>query len=196
MELKNGRTICVSSCKGGVGKTLTVLNLAGIYHLLDKKVLLIDLDLYSGAIALSLNVEVKNYVYDLIYDLKNSNYESFDNYITSFNEHIDVLPCPINIKRLFDSKYEYIEHILTYAKTKYDVILIDTTHYLNELNLLLHDICDLTVLIITNDLFDLKSTKNMLNVFREIKKTNYRVILNEAVDISKRYFTHYDIKDN
>ena len=39
-----GKVITVSSVKGGVGKTTMVLNLAGIYCGLNKKVLIIDLD--------------------------------------------------------------------------------------------------------------------------------------------------------
>ena len=37
-----GKVITVSSVKGGVGKTTMVLNLAGIYCGLNKKVLIID----------------------------------------------------------------------------------------------------------------------------------------------------------
>ena len=50
-----GTSICVFSAKGGVGKTITTLNLAGIFEMLKKKVLIIDFDLSgaSGKIVLS-----------------------------------------------------------------------------------------------------------------------------------------------
>lgn len=51
-----GKIITISSVKGGVGKTTMTFNLAGIYCELNKRVLIIDLDLYSGGIAASLNV--------------------------------------------------------------------------------------------------------------------------------------------
>ena len=48
MALKQARVYLVTSVKGGSGKTITTLNLAGLYSLKNKKTLIIDLDLYSG----------------------------------------------------------------------------------------------------------------------------------------------------
>ena len=45
-----GKIITISSVKGGVGKTTMTLNLAGIYCELNKRVLIIDLDLYLSLI--------------------------------------------------------------------------------------------------------------------------------------------------
>ena len=39
-----GISILISAAKGGVGKTIMTLNLAGIYEVLEKKVLIIDFD--------------------------------------------------------------------------------------------------------------------------------------------------------
>jgi len=194
MELKHGKTICITAFKGGVGKTITTLNLAGIYHILNKKVLIIDLDIHSGAVALSLNVKNKKDIYNLIDDLKTNKYESFDNYIASYSDYIDVLSCPINPKNAIKLDLDYINNILMCAKAKYDIILIDTTHGLTEVNLLLLDITDINLLLVTNDPYDVKNVKNAISIFKEIDKKNYKVLLNESRDISKNYFTNYDIK--
>ena len=41
MERNKGKIITVTSTKGGVGKTITTLNLAGVFSNLKKKVLVI-----------------------------------------------------------------------------------------------------------------------------------------------------------
>ena len=66
-----GKIITISSVKGGVGKTTMTLNLAGIYCELNKRVLIIDLDLYSGGIAASLNVKNKKDIYTMIDSMAN-----------------------------------------------------------------------------------------------------------------------------
>ena len=66
MKLKKGKSLCFFSAKGGVGKTINLINLAGIFQQLDKKVLIIDLDLYCGNVANALN---KKYDYSILDDV-------------------------------------------------------------------------------------------------------------------------------
>ena len=63
MSLNKAKMFTITSTKGGVGKTTTVLNLAGVYEKLGKKVLIVDLDFYSGDIAATLNIKVKKDIY-------------------------------------------------------------------------------------------------------------------------------------
>ena len=57
MAIKKAKIFTISSVKGGVGKTNLTLMLAGILENLKKKTLIIDLDLFSGGIAVSLNID-------------------------------------------------------------------------------------------------------------------------------------------
>jgi MinD-like ATPase involved in chromosome partitioning or flagellar assembly len=194
MANKKGVGICVASCKGGVGKTTILLCLAGIYHSLNKKTLIIDLDLYNGGVAVSLNLNNKKDISDLVYDIDNNHYKNFEDYITSYNKNIDVLVAPKDPRTVSKIKVEHIENIISYAKLRYDVILMDTTHILNEINLLAMDKSDTNLFIITNDLLDLKNTRTVMSILKEAEKENNKFLLYEARDTGKDYYSLYDIK--
>ena len=51
MSRNKGKALCLFSAKGGVGKTINAINLAGIFEQLEKKVLIIDFDLTGGDVA-------------------------------------------------------------------------------------------------------------------------------------------------
>ena len=90
-KIKKGKSICITSMKGGVGKTITTLNLAGAYNLLNKKCIILDLDLGGGGIALSLNIEPKKNLYNVCYDMMNNSFKNISEYITRYNENIDII---------------------------------------------------------------------------------------------------------
>ena len=72
---RKGISICITSAKGGVGKTIMTLNLAGLYEILKKKVLIIDFDLAGGGIAASLNLAFNKSIYNLVLDYTNNQYK-------------------------------------------------------------------------------------------------------------------------
>ena len=80
---QGGKTICVSSVKGGVGKTTITINLAGIYSLMKKKVLIIDLDLFSGGVAACLDLKNKKDIFMMIDSLSNNRFTSLNDYVES-----------------------------------------------------------------------------------------------------------------
>jgi len=190
-----GQIITIASRKGGVGKTTMTLNLAGCFSILKMKTLIIDLDLDSGGIALSLNVNCKKNIYDLVDDLRNNRYKNFEDYIAPYNEFIGVLCAPNDPREAKKIESEYIAKIIEYSKYKYDVVLIDTTHVINASNIIALDEADINLYIITNDPVDLKNVKSMIKIFSETEENNYRIILNESRDTGKDYFSDFDIKN-
>lgn len=195
MKKEAAKIITVFSCKGGVGKTTLTLNLAGIYSLMDKKVLIIDLDLNSGGIALSLNVDCDKTIFNVVDDISNNRYENMSGYISKYNDKIDVLPAPKDPRNAFKIDSKYIDMIITSCIYKYDVILIDTNHNLNAILLSALDKSDNTVFMITNDPVDLKNSRSMIAILDDNKFDNYKVVFNSSKDTGKDYFSLYDVKN-
>lgn len=189
-----GKVISVSSVKGGVGKTTILLNLAGIYCELGKRVLIIDLDLFSGGVAISLNVKNTKDIFMLVDSMANNRFTELNKYVTSYNKNIDVLAAPRDPRDAMKIESRYIPLVFDAAKKEYDVVLVDTSHVLNEVNLTILDYSYMSLFIITNDLVDLKNMKSLLSIFNDTDKKNYLICLNNSRDTGKDYMSMYDIR--
>lgn len=194
MAIKKGKIITVSSVKGGVGKTTTLLNLAGVLSNKKRKVLIIDMDLYGSAIAASLNLNDDKNVYTLMDDLNNNRFDHIDNYITKYNDYIDVIPSPKDPRFARKINNKYLNVILEKCRMKYELILLDTNHVLDDTNLVLFDLSDHIFYILSNDAIDLKNMKSMVSIHKDMEKDNFKIILNNAKDREKTFFEKADIK--
>lgn len=188
--MKNmGRSLVVTSVKGGVGKTITTLNLAGISELIGKKTLIIDFDIYTGNIALTLNTKFISSMYNLTQDIATNKYQNLQDYVVKYDEFIDILPAPKDPRVALKIDLSYIETIIDIAKSVYDIVLIDTTHILNELNIRLIDKADNVLILIDNDPQDIKNIKALVKVLNGSPNINYRIMLNNSTNLYKKYFT-------
>ncbi len=195
MKKDAAKIITIFSCKGGVGKTTTLINLAGIYSLMDKKVLIMDLDLNSGGIATSLNVDVNKTIYNVVDDMGNNRFDGIENYVSKYNDKIDVLAAPKDPRDALKVDSKYIDLIIMSAMYKYDVILIDTSHNISPISLSALDKSDNTLFMVTNDLVDLKNARSMVAIFKDTEKENYKVEFNSSKDTCKDNFSLFDVKN-
>ncbi len=194
MALKKGKIMTVCSTKGGVGKTIITLILSNILKEKKKKTLLIDLDLYGGAIALDLNISQDKTIFHVTDDLENNRYKGIDEYIVPYNEYVDVLPSPKDPRQSSKIDSKYLEILLNSVIYKYEAILIDTSHSLDLLSITTMDLSDVIFYIVTNDFMDIKNAKNFISILKDIEFNNLKVIVNRSIDFQKDYFSLFDIK--
>ena len=72
MKKKIGKSISFFSLKGGVGKTILAVNMAGIFESLNKKVLIMDLDLSGGGVNMALNKVADKTIFNFVDDYNNN----------------------------------------------------------------------------------------------------------------------------
>ena len=190
-----GKVISITSVKGGVGKTTTLLNLAGIYFQLKKRVLIIDFDLFSGSVAVCLDIKNKKDVFMLVESISNNRFTSLKDYVTRYNSGISVLASPKDPRQALKIEAKYIPVIFDIARREYDVILVDTNHVMEETKLNILDYSDNTLFIISNDIPDLKNMKSVVSIFKDAEKENYLICLNNSKDNSKSLLSLFDIKN-
>lgn len=189
-----GKVITITSRKGGVGKTTNLLNLAGVYSNLNKKIIILDFDLYTNSISVSLNLEPNKNIFNLVDDISNNRFKEFNDYVTKYNDNISVLASCKDPRQASLINLKYIEQIVNYAKCNYDVVLIDTSHVLMDLNIVIYDESDTILNIMTNDPIDLVNTKSFINICKDINFTDLRILLNEGINVEEKYFSLYDIR--
>lgn len=194
MTIKRGKIISLFGVKGGIGKSILTLNLAGIVNNINKKVLIVDMDLYGGSIAITLNKNVNKTIYNFADDYNNNRYKDIKDYITKYNDNIDFIACPKDPRKASKIDSKYVEILLDKAKFNYDYILIDTTHVLDEINLSLLDKSDNILLVISNDMLDIKNMRSLISIFKDLEIDKYKVILNRSFRIDKEFLNSYDIK--
>lgn len=191
MAIKQAKVITITSVKGGTGKSTTTLSFAGILSNKKLKTIIIDMDLHAGIIAAALNLKTNKDIYTLVNDYMNHTVKDMDEYITKYNDYIDILPAPKDPRSVGKINSQYIDIILKKLKYKYDVILIDTNHIIDNINLVTFDNSDHIIYVITSDLMDLKNMKTMLAIYKDMNLTKYTLILNEA--LSKEHLTTYEV---
>ncbi len=194
MNKKGAKVITISSLKGGVGKTTFTLWLAGIYSKMQKRVLIMDMDMYTGAVALSLNVKTKKDYFSLHDALLRNNVNKIESYVTNYSTNIDILASPNDPRVSSKVSSSYVGTVIERLRDLYDVILIDTNHILDDINVVLLDYSDEVLYLVTPDYVCLRNMRSIIHLYKDMRKDNYLIILNRIFDYKKVCFSELDIK--
>jgi pilus assembly protein CpaE len=181
---KDGKVITVVSTKGGVGKTTTSVNLAAAFGLQGKRVVLVDLDLQFGDVAISFNAKPKKTIYEWVKQEYENENSGLQDYLISVTENVAILAAPLRPELAESIEGEHVSQLIAELKQAYDLIIIDTPPLLVETVLVALDLSDEILLITALDLPTLKNSKICVETFDLLKlKEKIKVIINKDSQI-------------
>jgi len=171
-----GKIISVSNQKGGVGKTTTALSLSAALGVLEKKVLLIDMDPQSNATS-GLGVDSSEVTLSS-YDLIIGNAKASNIVIQTSSPNLDLIPAKIDlvgleIEIVNESSREYLlKNALEKIKEKYDFIIIDCPPSLGLITLNALTCSNSVIIPIQCEYFALEGLGKLLNTIKGVQKVH------------------------
>ena len=158
-----GKVIAIVNQKGGVGKTTTSINLSASLGVLNKKVLLVDLD-PQGNTTTGLGVN-KGDIKASIYDVLNGSCLIKKAIIKTGFDYLSIIPATINLAGLDYQfkKNEQLRNAISEIKDNYDYIIIDCPPSLGVLTTNALVASDSVIIPVQCEFFALEGISQLLN---------------------------------
>lgn len=185
------KTISIVNQKGGVGKTTTAVNLATIFAVMNKNVLLIDIDSQGNSSSglgisqeerkiTSYNIFIRlNKIKDAIRktDIPNLSVVTSNTNLASIELEL----------ALIDNNQNILREVLLEIDNQFDYIIIDCPPSLNILTLNALVACQDVIIPMLCDFYSLEGLSHLLKTIKIVEKR-----LNPRIKIGGILFTMYD----
>ena len=182
-----GKVLTVFSPKGGVGKSVIATSLATqIARRCGRRVLLVDLDLQFGDVAIMMGVEPERTIYDLVMTTGELDPEKLAGYVIPHASGVDVVPAPVRPEDAELVAEDRVGRLLDVAKETYDAIVVDTPAHFQATTLATLDRTDRLLLIAALDIPTVKNVKLTLQTLNLLHypKDRINLIVNRGMSRS------------
>lgn len=181
IRAKKGTIISFFCTKGGVGKTTLACNTAvALAQDYKKKVVLVDLDLSSGDVAVMLNLNPKNTLADMVQEQDTLDSPLVESFLVQHLSGLKVLPAPLSPEHAELVKAEHIQQLLKILKDNYEYVIIDTAPVYTDINLNVLEASDRILLPLNQDLTTLKHVKKAQEILAALNyDSKIRTVLSQ-----------------
>lgn len=194
-DILMGKVIAVANQKGGVGKTTTVINLAGALGQAGKKLLVVDID-PQGNTTSGLGVNKREHTVST-YNLLIGNAGIEQALVHTAFKNLDLVPSNISLAgaemelvELPERSYR-LRQALASLKDRYDYLLIDCPPSLGLITLNALCCADTLLVPIQCEYYALEGLSQLIATVRQVKRT-----LNPDIDIEGVLLTMFDTRLN
>ena len=189
------KIISICNQKGGTGKTTTVINLSSALAVLDKKILIVDVDPQGNATSgIGIN---KSEIQKSVYDVLLNRIPIHEAIIKTNYKNLDLVPCNINLTgaeiELVGalSRETRLKRALDSIRDPYDYIFIDSPPSLGLLTLNAFVASDSILIPIQCEFYALEGVSQLLNTINLIRDG-----LNPSLEIEGVLLTMADFRTN
>jgi pilus assembly protein CpaE len=174
--------VCVLGPKGGTGKTLTSVNVAVSLAETGAKVLLVDLDLQFGDVALCMGLSPERTIVDLVRSGGSLDSEKLEAYLVPHASGARVLVAPNRPDQASVVTVEFLRELYAVARASNDYVIIDTPPGFTPEVIATIDASTDIVMVGMLDSLSLKNTKLGLETLDLMGYRNERIslVLNRA----------------
>ena len=174
--------ICVLGPKGGIGKTLTSVNLGVALAAQGRKVTIVDLDLQFGDVGLTLGLAPQRTIYDLIKSGGSLDAEKVEAYLTRHASGARVLMAPVRPDQAGAVTIEFLRDVYALLRATNDFVVVDTPPGFMPEVIASIDSSTNVVLVGMLDSLSLKNSKLGLETLSLMgyERDRIRVVLNRA----------------
>jgi pilus assembly protein CpaE len=164
-----GQVLAAFSAKGGSGCTTVAANLAiQLHKLTAKKVLLLDLELELGELAVHLGMQPRFNFVDLVRNFHRVDAELLASYIEAHDSGVHLLSAPLQPERPEAVTGEQIRSILGFLRQHYDYVVVDTARTFSPATTAALEEAEQVFLVATVDLPTLRNIKRCLPLLDRI----------------------------
>lgn len=180
---KPTRVISFLGCKGGIGTSFLVANLARLLARERRgKVLVVDLDLGFGQLNYFFDVHPEHTLVELIDNLERLDNNYLQSILSPIGDNCYLLPAPARLEEAEAINAGDLEKIIGYLKNNlgFRWILIDCCHQLDEITMKALEFSESLMLVAGQSIPALSNAKRMLETLNllELKELEVEVLVN------------------
>lgn len=158
-SVSTGTVITVFGAKGGIGKTTVATNLAvALQAVTRSSVVLVDMDVRFGDVALMMNLEAESTICDLVDHLGEVDRFSISQYLTTHSSGVQVLAAPRQPADWRLLTAGHIEQVLQILTQTHDFVVVDTPGFFTDLVAAALDAASVVLMVTSLDMASLKDS--------------------------------------
>ena len=176
-QATRGKIVLVYSPKGGTGCTTIAVNLAIALNNEDTRSVLIDGNLQFGDIAIFVNEQGKNTIVDIAPRVDDLDGEIVDDILIKHEASgIRILAAPQRPEMAEKVSPDQFVKVLQFMQKMYSYVVIDTSSILTEVILSAIDMSDVVVLITTQEIPAIKTSRLILDLLTTMGIGKERIV--------------------